>query len=204
MLYGDRPLDELSGPVQGADTEPWAAFLHVREAFVHGRRSDGIETLRSLASTPGVESRVALQAWTFLRASGVVPEAPSDRQLLGVVVELPVDGSHDVVATYADGSARYLNHGGGAIVVEGAQQGDLGDVISATIELGQHLANVLGLWDQPALPVVPKAHGRVLLLTPGGMRFGQGPFEQLQTNPIANEIIKATMLTACRLISQAR
>jgi hypothetical protein len=204
MLYGDRPLDELVASVEGADTEPWSEFLRVRDAFVEGRRDDGIATLRSIASAPGVESRVALQAWTFLRANGVLPEPPLDRQVLGVVVELPIDGSHDVMATYADGTARYLNHGGNAILVEGVQQGDLRVVISANIELGQQLADVVGLWDQARLPVVPEGSARVLLLTPGGMRFGQGPLEQLQADPMAKEIIRAAMLTASMLIRQGR
>ncbi len=52
--------------------------------------------------------RVALSAWTALPGPAAMKApAPVDRQVLGVVVELPIDGGHDIVATFADGQARY-------------------------------------------------------------------------------------------------
>jgi hypothetical protein len=122
--------------------------------------------------------------------------------VLGVVVELPINGSHDTVAAYADGRARYLNHGGGVIVVEDAVTADVAKVINACIELGQQLANVLGVWEGQALPTLGPNTARVELLTPGGIRFGQAPLEQLQQNAMANEVIKAAMLTAALLVKQ--
>ena len=108
----------------------------------------------------GIESRQTLLAWTFLRANGVTPAVDIASKVLGVVVELPIDSSHDVLAAYADGSARYLNHGGPAIVIEDAGMTDAGKLIAATVELGQQLAMGLGTWEQRALPAVPPGHGR--------------------------------------------
>ena len=38
--------------------------------------------------------------------------------MLGAAAELPVNGAHDLLAAYRDGSARYLNYSGKAVVWE--------------------------------------------------------------------------------------
>ena len=52
------------------------------------------------------------------RDHGIVPDAAIASEVLGVVVEVPIERSHDALAAYADGSVRYLNHAGGASVVD--------------------------------------------------------------------------------------
>ena len=48
------------------------------------------------------------------------------------------------------------------------------------LAVGQTLANVVGVWDRSMLPNLPPGASRVLMLTPGGPRFGQGLDNQLR------------------------
>ncbi|HEV2360289.1 MAG TPA: hypothetical protein VGS21_01165, partial [Acidimicrobiales bacterium] len=90
-----------------------------------------------------------------------------------------------------DGSVRYLNHAGGVTVIE---PGTL-DAASAAgkrwVELGQILAMRIGPWEDEALPTVPAGHARLLVLTPSGPHFGQGPLEALTTDRLAAAFVDA-------------
>jgi hypothetical protein len=53
------------------------------------------------------------------------------------------------------------------------------------------------------LPAVARGHGRVLTMTLGGIRFGQGPIAQLEQNPIAGEVLKGAGLLAYELVRRS-
>lgn len=57
-------------------------------------------------------------AWTALRALGERPSAMHEGEVLGVVVEVPVDEGVDVLAAYADGRVRFLGSAGQIVVRE--------------------------------------------------------------------------------------
>jgi len=44
---------------------------------------------------------------------------------------------------------------------------------------GQVIANAIGVWEQPSLPPLPAGEARLMMLTPGGHRFGQAPCGRL-------------------------
>lgn len=73
--------------------------------------------VQTIGEDPAEESRVRLLAWQWLRAAG---QPIASRELLGVVVEVPLEGGLDVLTAYADGDVRYLHHTGRVAVFEGA------------------------------------------------------------------------------------
>ncbi len=73
--------------------------------------------VQAIAQDANEESRVRLLAAQWLRANGHEPAAP---EVLGVVIEVPLDGSMDTLAAYADGRVRYINQTGRTAVFEGA------------------------------------------------------------------------------------
>jgi len=73
--------------------------------------------VQAIAQDANEESRVRLLAARWLRAHGH-SVAPSE--LLGVVVEVPLEQSLDTLAAYVDGRVRYINHTGRLAVFEGA------------------------------------------------------------------------------------
>lgn len=103
LLFADKPID-------GSEKDP----LGVSTFLKFGDREGAIRRLNSAYSNPVNESRMRLTAAATLRAWGE-PVATSE-PMLGVVVEYPVETGVDYVAAYADGSARYLNYSGGAVI----------------------------------------------------------------------------------------
>jgi hypothetical protein len=79
--------------------------------------SPDARVVQSIAQDNAEESRVRLLAAHWLRANGHAPGTP---EVLGVVIEVPLDGSMDTLAAYADGRVRYINQTGRTAVFEGA------------------------------------------------------------------------------------
>jgi hypothetical protein len=195
VIYGNVPLEEW-GTEPDAGDEPWASFYMARSLFHQGDTEEAVEIWHEIAATNGLEARSVLQAWHFLRLSGHLPPPEVAKQALGVVAEVPVSGAHDLLAAYQDGSARYLNHAGGATIVEDGSLPGSEEAIEAWLAVGQALANAIGPWDKPNFPPLPPGQLRVMVLTPSGPHFGQGPYEALA----ADERVQAFMNAASALL----
>jgi hypothetical protein len=116
------------------------------------------------------EARLRLWAWHNLRALGKYPAPDLARQVLGVVIEVPFEDRADVLAAYADGSARYINHQGGMIVWD-----RLDEVITPLVIQVIREAQPMGEQQEERSedPVLPD-QVRLTVLTPGGMYIWEG------------------------------
>lgn len=197
VLYGDVPMDDWPPSEEGPDVEPWVTFVRARAAFRAGFTDEAAARWLRIARDATVEARCALQAWTFLRAAGVRPALGEDTLLHGVVLEMAMHGGHDVLAAYRDGSARYLNYAGGVVVSDVPA-----DDVVEVVRVAEPLARVIGTWDEPALPPLPRGHSRLLLLTPGGFRFGQGPTQALLDDAGPRAVVTAATPLLERLTSR--
>ena len=191
-LFGMVPLD--AWPV-GDDSvgEPWDGFVRARQHLADGDQDLAIREWSQIAMAAdltGGESRHVLQAWQFLRSVNVHPDASIAGLVLGVVVEVTVDQAHDVLAAYADGSVRYLNHAGGATILDDVPP-EVAEKAVAVLAAGQALADQIGPWEEPALPDLPVGSMRLTMLTRGGPRFGQGPEEVLGNDRLAAPVLAA-------------
>ena len=123
--------DELSlvvSAIQGGqmeEAEAWLAneisrypWVLMAAAHVKMKMNETAEAGRLLRAVTLISSdaRLRLWAWHNLRQLGKYPSPDLARQVVGVVVEVPYEGRSDVIAAYADGTARYINHQGGVIV----------------------------------------------------------------------------------------
>ena len=117
--------------------------------------------------------------------------------MLGVVLEVHLDGGLDTLAAYADHTARYINHGGRLIVWE-TEEPEMSGLIDAFVGAGQRIAEVIGTSDKPRRGPPPKGHVRLNMLTRAGLCFGEGPFDALAGDPMAAPAINAgtSLLTA--------
>ena len=191
LLFGDVPLarwpegDDLTG-------EPWRAFIDARRAFAAGDRAGAIARWRSILELPELESRQVLQAWNALRLAGVAPPPELAKRVEGVVVEVGLEGGLDLLAAYADRSARYVNFTGAAVVWE-HPDGSLDAEIGALLEAGRRVAEATGPWDR-ARPGPPgTGQVRLNLLTPGGLHFGQAAYRDLASDPLGGPVIAAAL-----------
>jgi hypothetical protein len=63
---GEWPRDESA-------LEPWVSFIRARHAFAAADHGTAIDIWRQIVARPGLEARDYLQAWHFLRQSGIRP-----------------------------------------------------------------------------------------------------------------------------------
>lgn len=186
-LFGDLPLDQWAKD-DDASAEPWASFVKAKQLLQKGDRSSAAAVLQKITAMPGLESRHYLEAWNTLHGLGVNPPADKAKTVYGVVVEVGMKNGADIVAAYADGSARYLHHSGAGTLWE-RPDNSLDDEINALLKAGQTVAQKIGPWEQ-ARPAAPtEGNVRLNMLTPSGLHFGYGGFDTLSKDPMGKAII---------------
>jgi len=194
LLYGNVPMDEWGPTDTEATGEPWVSFARARAQFHDGNVGDAIALWQRIAAATGNESRSILQAWHFLRQAGVSPTADRAKVVLGVIAEMPMESGHDVLAAYGDGSVRYLNFSGKVAVVEPPTTKDLSDAVAAWFRVAEEIVANIGPWEEPALPELTAGHLRVMMLTPSGPHFGQGPADALGADPTVGRFVAAAVV----------
>ena len=196
VLFGDLPISQWPGETASSDSEPWLSFVNARDHLSSGRTQEAITSLQSVLAMPELESRHYIQAWHFLLESGVQPDASVAKDLLGVVVEVAMPEGLDIVAAYADGTARYFNYSGAAVVWD-APDNSLHQQIESVLQAGKVVVDQIGPWEDPRPAATPKGQARINMLTPSGLHFGQAPLEALATDQLGGAVITtATQLMA--------
>ena len=191
LLYGEASLDDWADQGAGRTDEPWAAFERARLLAHAGKRRKAVKIWREIALTKGIATRQALQAWHFMRESGSPPPAEVAKVALGAIAEVPMHGSHDLLAAYQDGTASYVNYSGKSAGWDDPSAEQMQAAISQWLAMAQNIASTIGPWDKPSLPPLPAGNARVAALTASGPHFGQGPQEALSANPLADRFLGA-------------
>jgi hypothetical protein len=203
FAYGQVSLDEWVAQGDGDPGEPWGSFERARQLVRGGRQREAVKVWRQISVTEGLVSRHTLQAWHFLREAGDQPPADRAKLVLGAVAEMPVQGAHDLLTAYRDGTGRYLNYAGKAVVWEDRSVAPIQSAISDWLARAQVIASAVGPWDQPALPPLPPGHARLMTLTPSGPHFGQGPAADLAADPVAGPFLTAATGLMQLVVSRA-
>ena len=149
---------------------------------------------------PELESRHYLQAYHFLRALGVNAPPEKTKDVLGVVVEVGMQGGLDLVAAYADCHARYYNYSGAGVVWE--RPGDMLDgCILELLRVGGSVARKIGPWEGIRPPAPEAGHARINVLAPGGLYFAQGPLDSLSKDHPGGPVLAAAFELMQKLIA---
>lgn len=125
-----------------------------------------------------------------MRELGVHPPENKAKIIYGVVVEVTMKQGLDIVAAYADHSARYFNHSGAAVIWE-SPDNSLNEEIDNLLAAGKNIIQNIGPWEDERPGVPPKGQARVSMLTPSGLHFGQAPFNALANDAMGGPIIMA-------------
>ncbi len=143
--------------------------------------------INELALDAASESRIRALAFNWLRAHG----QPTPKGIvLGVIIEVPLDGGLDVLAVYRDGSVRYINHSGRIAVFEPGAMEDANQRATRLTELAQPIVARIGPWDRARLPPPTRPNIRLTFLVSDGLYFGQGPFQTMQQDALAGPLIQ--------------
>jgi hypothetical protein len=102
-------LEEVASRGTSTSDDVWSHFAAAQQALREGDKIGAIQAIRRVEEMEGQEARLHLQAWHCLRMLGELPPESIAREVKGVVVEVGLRGGVDLVAAYADRTARYWN-----------------------------------------------------------------------------------------------
>jgi hypothetical protein len=200
-LFGDMPLSAWAGQSHST-SEPWLSFTKAREYIESESQELAINELKKITEMANLESRHYLQAWHFLNQLGVKPPDTQAKEVYGVIVEVTMNQGLDIVAAYADHNARYFNYSGAAVIWENPDD-SLIRVIDDLLNAGKCIIHKIGPWEDVRPPAPPKGQVRVSMLTPGGLHFGQAPFDALSKDEMGGPIIAAATNLMQALIAKS-
>ena len=163
---------------QNPSVEPWKTLF--------SDTSTEAELLQ-IAEDQAAESRVRLLAAHCLKSRAL--QAPK-LALHGVIIEVSMDEGLDVLAAFADGTARYLNFSERAIVWE-SPTAESNQLIQNLIYQSIEVVNRIGPWDGERLAPPEKGMVRLSFLVSGQLFFGQGPMEVFFKDPMAGPVLHA-------------
>ena len=145
------------------------------------------EALQKIGNDTGVECRLRLLAFYLLKNLGAHDDS---KKFLGFVIEIGMDEGLDTLAVYKDGTARYINHKESMIVWE-TPSIESDSIILDIFQKGQIVVDRIGPWEGRRKQAPAYGMCRLTFLVSGDLYFGQGPFEQFQSDPMAGPVIDA-------------
>lgn len=201
-LFADESLERVATlSSEPGDTSVWARFANAQQHLQKGDRNRAIQELTETLEIKGLESRVYLQAWLCLGALGVFPPTEIANQIRGVVVEVALEQGVDLVACYADYSARYYNFSSAGVVWDAADA-EIEKLIDGLLRAGQEIISQIGLWENPRPPPPPTGFARINLLTFGGLYLGEGEFQVLANDKLGGPTLKLAFALMQKLVAK--
>jgi len=142
-----------------------------------------ITDLQKIIDDKNLESREKILAYNIQIARG---HKPNKKELLGVIIEIGLDSGLDVLASYNDGRARYINQTGKMMIWEKTEDEQANKLISDLFAKSQEIVDRIGVWDKPRRPHPTKGVVRITFLVSDGICFGEGPIDVLFNDALAN------------------
>ena len=180
-IYVQLFADDLQGFLNGHEPPvgyPWETLYDPDATY---------EELLTVARDVQVDARLRLLAYHRIRTAGY---PVTDKDLLGVVVEVGMDEGLDALGVYPDGIARYINYTGRLVIW------DAPDAVSKEIavQLMKDSLNILkqiGPWTGPRKTPPPKGNVRISFLVADGLYFGEGPINVLFNDPMGGPALQS-------------
>lgn len=143
--------------------------------------------LQRIIDNPNLETRMKLLAYHKLRTESYLLE---HKALLAVIVEVGLDEGVDVLASYKDGSARYINQSGNILIWETTDENS--DALTQQLFAdSEQVLPMIGPWDQPRRPQPEKGYARISFLVSDGLYFGEAPINVLFNDKLASPALQS-------------
>lgn len=143
--------------------------------------------LQKIAGADELDPHVKLLACNRLLTAGVEPET---KELMAVIVEVHLEEGLDVLASFIDGTARYINHSGKMAIWETTEDKQAIDLTNQLFEHSIKIVNRIGPWDKPREPHPIKGNTRITFLVSDGLYFGEAKSNILFSDPMAGPALK--------------
>jgi len=180
LLFCDDVAAYIAKP--GEKPTPWQAAL--------ASSPSDIKALQTIAADRSEEGRIRFLAYQRLRQAG---QSVPGKELLGVIVEVPLDGGLDTLAAYSEGGVRYINQSGKIAVFEGVASMKL--LVDGLFAASQPVVDKIGPWKDARRAPPARGNIRLTFLVSDGLYFGEGPFNVMQREQMAAPVIhRATEL----------
>lgn len=140
-----------------------------------------VSDLQNIIDDNSCESRLKVLAYNKQLAAG---QKPNKKELLAVIVEVGLDNGLDVLASFNDGTARYINQTGKIIVWETTDEKS-DELTKDLFSESQNIVNQIGVWDKPRRPAPTSGTVRITFLVSDGIYFGEGPINVLFSDQMA-------------------
>jgi len=151
-----------------------------------------VADLQNIIDDRNSDPRLKILAYNRQLSSG---QKPAKKELLAVIVEVGLENGLDVLASFKDGTARYINQTGKILVWETTDDASANRITNDLFAKSQDIVNQIGVWDKPRLPNPSKGNVRITFLVSDGLYFGEGPINVLFNDPMASPALtKATEL----------
>jgi hypothetical protein len=138
--------------------------------------------LQKIIDDSSTDARLKVLSYNRQLANG---HKPNKKELLAVIVEVGLDNGLDALASFNDGTARYINQTGKILVWETTDEKS--KVLTQDLFLkSQNIVNQIGVWNKQRRPAPTKGNVRITFLVSDGLYFGEGPIDVLFNDPMSN------------------
>lgn len=147
-----------------------------------------LDELKQLVEDTALDTRLKVYAYKKLHAAGITLK---DKILLAVIVEVGLDNGLDVLASFGDGTARYLNHSGKILVWESTGDEKCNELTRLLFTCSETIVRQIGPWNHARRPHPTKGNVRLSFLVSDGLYFGEGPIDVLFQDQLAAPTLQA-------------
>lgn len=144
--------------------------------------------LQKIIDDTTLDTRTKLLAYNRQSVSGY---QPVKKELLAVIVEVGLDQGLDVLASFRDGTARYINQSEKILIWETTTDTKANELTTELFLKSQNVVNQIGPWDKPRLRHPSMGKTRISFLVSGGLYFGEAPTDVLFNDELAAPALMA-------------
>ncbi|RYY52098.1 MAG: hypothetical protein EOO09_22295 [Chitinophagaceae bacterium] len=146
------------------------------------------EAIRRITEDTAADPRVRVLAYNKFLSAGI---KPVKKELLAVIVEVGLDQGLDVLASFADGTARYINQSEKILIWETTDDATALDLTRTLFSRSAQIVNQIGPWDQARRAAPEKGMTRISFLVSDGLYFGEAPTNLLFNDQLAGPALQA-------------
>ena len=144
--------------------------------------------LQKIVDDTTIDSRIRLLAYNRQPANGY---QPANKELLAVIVEVGLEHGLDVLASFRDGTARYINQTGKILIWETTTDSKANELTNDLFLKSQDVVNKIGPWNKPRLRHPSSGKTRISFLVSDGLYFGEAPTDILFNDELAAPALMA-------------